>query len=170
MTPTIPTFTTDRLTLRGPQASDENAFVEFFTSPRAKYAGGSPDAAKAAREFADMLDHWGHHGFMVRNDNKTAIGHVGGLQPDGWPEPELGWAIWRDSDEGKGFASEATVAVRNHLFTDCGWSTAISYIAPDNSRSLAFAKRLGAQRDDNTQTPAGLRCLAYRHPAPGVLT
>ena len=172
MTQDIPTLTTKRLTLRGPQASDRRGFVDFFTSDRAKYAGGSRNTAEAKREFAEMLDHWGQHGFgsfiMVRKDTGQAIGHVGGLKPTGWPEKELGWSIWRDADEGLGYASEAVIATRNHLFADCGWTTAISYIAPDNTRSLAFAEYLGAYHDKSAETPAGLRCFAYRHPHPGM--
>jgi len=170
----VPTLTTKRLTLRDPRASDQTGFVEFFLSHRAKYAGGSLDRAKAAQEFAEMVAHWPLHGFgsfiMIRHDNDQAIGHVGGLRPAGWPEPELGWSIWRDRDEGQGYAHEAVVAVRDHLFTDCGWTTAVSYVAPDNTRSLAFAERLGAYRDNGAQTPAGLRCFAYRHPIPGAAT
>lgn len=172
MTHSIPTLTTDRLTMRGPQASDRDGFVEFFTSERAKYAGGSSDTVKAQDEFAEMLAHWGLHGFgsfiIVRKDTGQAIGHVGGLRPTDWPEKELGWSIWRDADEGHGYASEAVIATRNHLFADCGWTTAISYIAPDNTRSLAFAERLGAYNDENAETPAGLRCFAFRHPNPGA--
>ena len=168
----FPTITTTRLTLRGPMASDLDGFVDFFTSDRAKYAGGSSDTAKATREFTEMVDHWALHGFgsfiMVRKDTGTAIGHVGGLQPSGWPEKELGWSIWRDADEGHGYASEAVIAARDHLFADRGWTTAISYIAPDNTRSLAFAERLGAYHDESAETPNGLRCFAYRHPNPGA--
>ena len=172
MTLNIPTLTTERLTLRLPQPGDLDGFVEFFTSERAKYAGGSSDMAKANDEFAEMVDHWGTRGFgsfiMVRKDTGTAIGHVGGLEPSGWPEKELGWSIWCDADEGHGYASEAVIATRDHLFADRGWSTAISYIAPDNTRSLAFAERLGAYHDESAETPSGLRCFAYRHPAPEV--
>ena len=172
-TVTIPTLTTERLTLRAPEADDLSGFTDFFTSARARYAGGSNDVAMANREFTEMLDHWELHGFgsfiMTRKDNGQVIGHAGGLQPDGWPEPELGWSIWRDQDEGNGYAYEAVVAVRDFFFSELGWTTAISYIAPDNSRSLAFAERLGARRDDTAKTPAGLRCFAYRHPAPETL-
>ncbi len=171
LTLNIPTIATERLTLRGPMASDLEGFVGFFRSDRARYAGGSSDTEKAETEFEEMVDHWGQHGFgsfiMVRKDTGRAIGHVGGLHPTGWPENELGWSIWRAHDEGKGYASEAVIAVRDHLFNDCGWATAISYIAPDNTRSLAFAERLGAYHDQTAVTPNGLRCFAYRHPHPG---
>jgi RimJ/RimL family protein N-acetyltransferase len=169
----IPALESRRLVLRAPAFGDLDGFVRFFTSDRAKYAGGSADAAKAWSEFAEMIGHWVLRGFgsfiITRKDNGKAIGHAGGLQPPGWPERELGWSIWTDDDEGQGFAAEAVRTVRDHLFTTCGWTTAISYIAPDNLRSIAFAEHLGAVLDQGSERPENLRCLAYRHPAPQAL-
>jgi len=165
-----PAITTERLILRLPLASDVDGFIDFFTSERAKYAGGSSDVSEGKGEFSEMLGHWDQHGFgsfiITRKDSGAAIGHAGGLMPSGWPEPELGWSIWSGGEEGHGYAYEAVVAARSYLFSECGWKTAISYIAPDNIRSLAFAERLGAHPDSEAQTPVGLRCFAYRHPNP----
>jgi len=164
---------TERLLLRLPIADDLSRFTEFFTSDRAKYAGGSASESKAWSEFAEMIGHWTLRGFgsFVITDKRSgrAIGHVGGLQPLDWPERELGWSIWRDADEGMGYATEAVKTVIQHLFTSLKWDTAVSYIAPDNTRSIEFAQRLGAKLDDTAKKPVGLRCFVYRHPAPEAI-
>jgi len=164
----IPTLHTERLTLRGPVVGDQDGFVSFLMSDRAIYAGGTQDRANAAAEFQDMIEYWADGALgtfiMVRKTDGRAIGHVGGLMPEGWPEPEIGWSIWRDEDEGKGFATEAALAVLDYAFTQAGWDTAVSYIALDNKRSITMTERLGARLDNEAAKPDGLTCLVYRHP------
>jgi RimJ/RimL family protein N-acetyltransferase len=54
--------------------------------------------------------------------------------------------------------------VRAHAFRDLGWTTAVSYIDPDNARSIALAERLGAVRDRGARQPVFDKpCLVYRH-------
>ncbi len=166
----IPILETKRLILRAPVADDQEGFVSFLVSARAIYAGGTQDKEKAKAEFQEMIDFWNTAELgtltMVRKDNGAAIGHVGALKPEGWPEIEIGWSIWRDEDEGKGFASEAATAVLAYAFNRLGWKTAASYVAPDNKRSIEMIERLGARLDLDAAKPAGLTCLVYRHPTP----
>lgn len=166
----IPTLETERMILRGPNAGDQDGFAAFLMSERAIYAGGTQDKDKANTEFQAMIDFWNSFELgtftMVRKDNGLAIGHVGGLKPEGWPEAEIGYSIWRDEDEGKGFASEGAMAVLDYAFNELGWKTAVSYVAPDNKRSIEMTERLGARLDINAAKPEGLTCLVYRHPTP----
>ncbi|NOR62052.1 MAG: GNAT family N-acetyltransferase [Rhodobacteraceae bacterium] len=166
----IPTLETERMILRAPVTDDQDGFAAFLMSERAVYAGGTQDKEKAIAEFQEMIDYWNTSALgtftMERKDNGLAIGHVGGLKPEGWPEAELGWSIWRDEDEGKGFASEAAIAVLDYAFNHLGWKTAASYVAPDNKRSIEMTERLGARLDLDAAKPDGLTCLVYRHPAP----
>ena len=163
----IPTLETKRMILRAPVADDQDDFVSFLMSERAIYAGGTQDREEATAEFHEMIDFWNTAELgtltMERKDNGSAIGHVGGLKPEGWPETEIGWSIWRDEDEGKGFASEAATAVLDHAFNRLGWKTAVSYVAPDNKRSIEMTERLGALLDLDAAKPEGLTCLVYRH-------
>ena len=46
------------------------------------------------------------------------------------------------------------------------WNAAVSYVAPDNKRSIEMTERLGARLDPDAATPEGLTCLVYRHPTP----
>ncbi|MEL7026999.1 MAG: GNAT family N-acetyltransferase, partial [Pseudomonadota bacterium] len=50
-------------------------------------------------------------------------------------------------------------------FTELGLSTLVSYIDPENARSIALAERLGAVRDDEAEKPED-NPLVYRHPTP----
>ena len=65
---------------------------------------------------------------------------------DGWDEPELGWHIY-DGFEGKGYAYQATIAARRYSARHFGLDRVISYIDPENTRSVALAERLDAWRD-----------------------
>ena len=163
----IPTLKTQRLILRGANASDKEGFISFLTSKRAQFAGGTDDKAKAADEFTDRTNPWSSRELglfiLTQKSDGRAIGHVGGFLPEGWPEIELGWSLWQDTDEGKGFAAESATAVLRYAFDVLGWSTGVSYIAPDNKRSITMAKRLGARLDEAAKRPEGLNCLVYRH-------
>ncbi len=167
----IPTLTTDRLVLRAPEAADFPEFRDYFLSNRAQYTGGPyADARQAWILFAAEIGHWALHGFgmwTVTLNDATPIGLVGCWYPDGWPEKELGWLIWAGY-EGQGYASEAATAARAHAYGAFGWPTAVSYIHPDNARSIALAERLGCRRDAQAQPPKP-DTLVYRHPAPSEI-
>ncbi len=169
-----PVLTTDRLTIRAPQAGDEAYMIPFAMSDRAKWAGGGTefDLGKAWRMFAIIAGHWIIRGygtfiFCDRADGRP-IGGAGPWHPGNWPEKELGWTVWDPADEGKGLAHEAVVAVRRHVYEALGWETAVSYIAIGNMRSRALAERLGCKLDEaaaapNPETPTWV----FRHPGPG---
>ena len=167
----IPTLTTDRLILRGPEAVDFPSFRDYFLSERSIYTGGPYENPRQAWIlFAAEIGHWTLHGFgmwTVTLKDNTPIGLVGCWYPDGWPEKELGWLIW-DGFEGQGFAAEAARAARNQAYDAFGWDTAVSYIHPDNARSIALAERLGCRLDRRATEPKP-GTLVYRHPAPSEL-
>ena len=169
MTFSYPTLTTDRLILRAPTAADVDPWMAFLTSDRGTWHGAGPKegAGRAWRAVATLLGHWQIHGFgpfvaRLKSDN-TPVASVGAFFPNDWPERELGWSVWRDTDEGKGYAVEAARAVIRHYFEDLRWDSLVSYIDPANERSVALAERLGAQRDDAAKRTHP-EDLVYRHP------
>lgn len=167
----IPTLFTERLCLRAPRVADFAAFASFLGSSRANFIGGPvTDPMAQSRSFGHIAGLWllrGHGTFIFeRRSDGIAIGHGGPWHPMVWPEPELGWCIWRDEDEGRGYVTEALRRIHGWVFGELGWETAISYIDADNHRSAAVAKRLGAEIDPNAPPPpgddsAGLH--VYRH-------
>lgn len=160
---------TERLRLRRPSAHDVAAWMTFFRSERATFHGGGPQATDgtAWRAFAAFAGHWDLRAFgplvVMRKRGGEPIGLVGPWFPAGWPERELTWSIWSPEFEGRGYAFEAARAVRDHVFADLGWKTAVSYIDPGNGRSIALAERLGCRRDADAAKPDGDDVLVYRH-------
>ena len=162
----IPTLTTERLTLRAPDARDWSPYRVLMTSERSRHMGGPHSAARAYKEFSVELAHWMIHGIgpwaVCLKGDDTALGYVGPYFPEGWPEREIGWMMF-DGAEGKGYAAEAARAARRYAYEVAGWETAVSYIDPGNARSIALAERLGATLDP-CATPLGDGDLVYRHP------
>ena len=174
MTPALahtPVLATERLTLRAPGAQDWPAFAAFMTSPRSAFVRPADiDEGRIWRAFGHVIGHWVLRGFgnfvFTRTGDDAALGMTGPWFPAGWPEREIGWSVWSEAGEGRGYAFEAAAAARDHAFRDLGWETAVSYIDPDNTRSIALAERLGARRDDAAARPDDAPCLVYRHPRP----
>lgn len=168
-----PRIETDRLVLRAPRAADFEALAPFIMSDRARFVGGGADKdiGHAWRVLAIFSGHWHLRGYGIFVAEHRAegrpIGSAGPWFPGDWPEEELGWTIWDEADEGRGYAREAVSAVRRHAYADLGWSTAVSYIDPRNDRSRALATRLGCTLDADAPRPGRDPALeVWRHPAP----
>lgn len=71
------------------------------------------------------------------------IGRVGPWRPEGWPGPEIGWAIVRDC-WGHGYATEAAAATIDWAFATLEWTEIIHTISPDNIISQRVARKLGS--------------------------
>ena len=173
MTPRLadtPVLETARLTLRAPGPQDWEAFAAFVATDRARYVGGPYTRPLAWRSFCHVTGNWVARGYSLvvftLKGTDAAIGSTGPWFPEGWPEPELGWALWTPEAEGKGYAAEAAAAARDFAYGALGWDTAVSYINPANTRSIRVAERLGARPDPDATKPEGDDCLVYRHPAP----
>ncbi|MFV0358196.1 GNAT family N-acetyltransferase [Tropicimonas sp.] len=163
---------TARLTLRAPQPADYPAFRDYYASGRSVHTGGPLDEREAWRGFSSLIGHWVMRGFGMRTitarGTDAALGFCGLWYPGTWPEPEIGWTLY-DGAEGKGIAFEAALAVRTHAFDALGRKTLVSYIHPENARSIALAERLGAVGDDSAaRPPHAPHALVFRHPGPGV--
>jgi RimJ/RimL family protein N-acetyltransferase len=74
------------------------------------------------------------------------MGIVGHYHPAYFPEVEIGWAVL-DGFEGRGIAQEAARAVLGWTWANTELATLVSYIHPENHRSIRLAERLGARRD-----------------------
>lgn len=176
MTPRLadtPVLETDRLILRAVAGQDIALGAAFLGSDRSRYMGGPYDRFEAWVHACHQIGHWAARGFgpfaICRKGTDAAMGEAGPFYPDAWPEPELGWSLWTPEAEGKGYAFEAAKAARRHAYGTLGWTTAVSYIDPDNTRSIALAERLGCSLDPNAplpDLPDWDGTLVYRHPAP----
>lgn len=176
MTPHLadtPVLETHRLTLRAPRMEDYPVWEAFYASDRARYIGGPGDTGQAWRAFCHVTGMWALRGFgsfvFTLKDSDAVLGLTGPWHPMDWPERELGWTLWDAAAEGTGLAFEAANAARAFAYETLGWDTAVSYIDPENARSIKLAERMGAARDTTVKGPHP-EDLVYRHPAPEALT
>ena len=172
---TGPVIRTERLILRLPMARDLEAVHAYNASERSRWTGGPRDRAESFRAYASARGLWEFLGFgmfaiQIRGED-AACGLAGPWFPEGWPEHEIGWNLWREDVEGKGIAFEAATAARKWAYDTLGWKTAVSYIHPDNARSLALAERLGCHDDTAASRPfaAYPETRIFRHPVPEAL-
>lgn len=162
---TVPIIRTDRLLLREPILADWPSFAEVMTSDRAKHMGGPFSTGNAWGIFCHGIALW--HLFGIGNlsielrETKRCIGQIEVNQGPRFPEPELGWQIKIEA-EGKGYAFEAASAMRDWVFRERKVDTLVSYIGPENARSIRLAERLGAALDVHAR-PQDPGDLVYRH-------
>ncbi len=168
----IPTISTPRLTLRPIEARDFAGFADFYASDRSKFVGGPATAEQSWRMLATELGHWALRGFGRWAVEETETGKLAGIigpwNPEGWPEPELGWDLM-NGFEGKGYATEAALAAREYAYDTLGWTTAISLVAPENAGSRNVAKRLGATFEGMFDHERHGTLEVWRHPSPDDL-
>lgn len=163
-----PTLATERLTLRQLGQKDLAPMTAFYASPRSQFVGGPASAEQVWRMLAAEIGHWalrgyGRWGVDITETGETC-GMVGLWNPEGWPEPEIGWDLY-NGFEGRGYATEAGRAVREYAYATLGWSTAISLVNPANTGSQGVARRLRAVHEGAfTHERFGLVEI-WRHPA-----
>ena len=161
-----PVIVGERVILRPHRASDIEAIAALYQSERAAWIGGQQNRTVAWRWLGYDVGQWGLLGFgswaIDERSTGTFAGQVGLNHPENFPETELGWLLF-DGFEGRGMAHEAAVLARRFAFDTLGMQTLVSYIDPNNSRSIRLAEKLGAALDPDAATPDGDACLVYRH-------
>lgn len=169
----IPTLTTERLTLRALRLSDFDTFAAFYAAERSRFVGGPLTREMAWRALAGELGHWALLGYGRWAVEESATGGLAGViglwNPEGWPEPEIGWDLM-NGFEGRGYATEAARAARRHAYGTLGWTTAISLVADGNAGSARVAERLGAREDGRFTHPRFGSMRVFRHPGPEALS
>ena len=169
----IPRLETERLILRGPEAQDFEPIAAFYADEARSWGFGGPlKRDDAWRWLATSIGHWALHGYglftMELKESGTACGLTGLWNPEGWPEPELGWVLF-DGFEGKGLAREGAEKARFWAYADLGLATLTSNIKPGNDRSIALAERMGARYERTYDNVHLGEDLLYRHPTPAEI-
>lgn len=168
-----PRLETERLILRGPETRDFEPVAAFYADADRSWGFGGPQNRNDAwRWFASLIGHWALKGFgfwMVDTKAGETIGMVGLWEPEGWPEPELGYVMFANG-EGQGYALEAALFVRDHAYRHMGFATLSSNIFPGNARSVALAERMGARRERDYVNVSHGTEMVYRHPGPEALS
>ncbi|MEM1315881.1 MAG: GNAT family N-acetyltransferase [Pseudomonadota bacterium] len=163
---------TERLRLRPMAAKDWPHWPAFYASDRSRFVGGPLDRPQAWFKVAQLIGHASMRGYghwSVETHDGEYLGRVGLEHADGWEYIELGWTFL-ESASGKGYATEAGRAMRDHAFQHVlpfvpTANSLCSLIDPDNAPSQRVATRLGAAPDPSA--PAYFpNTVAWRHPTP----
>lgn len=142
---------TPRLLLRELTDADHEALFEMYQDPRMnRFIGGPPPPREAY--WKKVRETWpayyARHGFglwaTVRREDGRLMGRCGLLsqEVDGERHVEVAYALapefW-----GRGYATEAARASRDHAFRTLDAPHVISLILPENAGSIRVAERNG---------------------------
>jgi len=162
---------TDRLILREIDIeADLDRWCEMMSDEDiVRYIGGETlDRAQCWRQMATIIGHQKVRGYgfwsVIEKSSRRFVGRVGPWFPEGWPEPEIGWTIMKDSQR-QGYAHEAGRACIDYVFDTLGWTRCIHVIDKDNIGSIKTAESLGSQRLYEIERLGGFpnmgECWAY---------
>ena len=167
----IPEFESNRLRLRAFRNEDFEPMAMFFESEISHWYGGPCSRDEAWRKFAVYSGHWMLRGYgpwaLEEKKSGQFVGLSGMWYPEGFPEPEISWALI-PSQHGKGYAAEGANRALLAAYQHFGWQTAVSVVAEDNLPSHAVARRLGAQIERKVALRGG-KADVYRHLSPTAL-
>lgn len=146
-----PTIETPRLFLRAFRADDVESFCENMADDDFAYfitkEGRGLSYGESWQRFSSLSGHWvgrGYGNFAVEEKATGAfVGHVGPMNPPGWPGFEIGWGIF-PAHQGKGYATEAAAAAFRWSHDVLGRTETLHMIDDANEPSQKVARALGA--------------------------
>ncbi len=144
----------ERLVLREIAVSDLPVLERIFADPLCMRYYPSVKDAMGTRDFFDRLAFRSYqkNGFglwaVIDRESGDLLGDCGiTLQETSEGlEPEIGYHLWLDH-WGKGYATEAATACRDHAFSVMGLSRIVSIVHPDNLPSQKVAARVHQRRE-----------------------
>ncbi len=158
---------TERLILRNTAIEDIPALVRMWTDPDVtRFMGGPRDPAKLEQAFAEdarnpdplLYDQWP----VIEKSGGRLIGYCGLLdkEVDGRPEVELVYTFLPEA-WGRGYATEISLALRDHALNRMGLRRLIALIEPGNEASRRVAEKAGFHYDRTILRPSGAERLLY---------
>ena len=145
-----PIIETERLILRhiNPE-TDFEGWAEMMADPDTmRYLSGDPlNRALAWRNMCLVIGHQQVRGYsffsVIEKTTKAWVGRVGPWAPEGWVQPEIGWAI-HPAHTRKGYATEAGAGCIKYAFETLGWREVAHVIHHENVASMKTAEKLGS--------------------------
>jgi RimJ/RimL family protein N-acetyltransferase len=155
---------TDRLRLeRWSHAAHAGGLARMNADPEVtRYVGGGVVPRAQSDEMSRRLEaHWDTYGFglwaAVVKASDAMVGFVGLSHPMWWPamieRVEAGWRLARDA-WGAGYATEGAREAVRIGFDRLALREIVSFVHPDNTRSLAVTARLGMTLEAVVPHPA----------------
>lgn len=146
---------TERVLLRRWRPEDEPEMARINRDPEVTRHLNRPSSELAVDAFyGAMVSHWEEHGYgpwalesLEPGSEGRFLGFAGLAQlpvvlAAAGPAPELGWRLDRTA-WGRGIATEAALAAREHAFGPLALPAVVSIIHPENQRSQRVATKLG---------------------------
>ena len=169
----IPVIETARLRLTAlGERHFENSAAMLADPASTRWVGdGQPlDRTNAWRSLAMLIGHWQLRGYgmwaLELKDTGEFIGRAGLMQPDGWPDLELGWML-RPEFRHHGYATEAGNAILEFAWHMLNAQRVISLVRIGNDASDRVAERLGGEHiDDMDFFGTNNHVFAYYPPYP----
>ena len=137
--------------------------VRLNTDPEVvKYVGGVPLSAEQSEAMSARLEaHWYARGYGLWavhvKQSGAMVGFVGLSHPLWWPEMvervEAGWRLAREA-WGYGYATEGAQAAVRAGCEVLGLAEIVSFVHPENTRSLAVTARLGMVEEAEVPHPS----------------
>lgn len=166
---------TERLILRDIDIeADLEAWTEMMSDEdTVRFIGGQTmDRAASWRQMSLMIGHQQVRGYsfysVIEKATGAFVGRTGHWSPEGWPEPEIGWAT-HPAHTRKGFAKEAGAACVKYAFEELGWTRIIHVIGAENIASIKTAEAIGSRRSyhiPNLPPFGDVNCWAYAQEKP----
>lgn len=180
MTTATAELRTERLLLRRWRAEDEAPMLAVNRDPEvARHLNRPMTEAALAAFHGLMAGHWEEHGFgpwVLESREPGLEGTFLGFAGVAYPRylapvaerPEIGWRLARAA-WGRGIATEAARAARDHAFGVLGLPELIAIIHPDNVRSQSVARKLGMAVELQVHNPVLNRLVdVWAAPAPAA--
>jgi len=157
---------TERLFIRHLTEADIPALASLWTDPEVtRFMGGPRDFEKVSGSFKEdllspppKLDLWP----VIERASGEVVGHCGLLPKtvDGQDEIELVY-LMATAFQGRGFATEAALALLGHAFQKLGLTRLVSLIDPANTASERVASKAGMKHSTDTVRPGGKTLRVY---------
>jgi RimJ/RimL family protein N-acetyltransferase len=128
------------------------------------------DPAQAWGNLVMNIGHWQVRGYgffsVICKETGQWVGRVGPYFPEGWPAPEIGWAV-HPAHTRKGYGKEAALASLHYVFEELHWPKVAHVIVPGNEPSIALAKSIGSHYlRKTTDASSGRERLIYGQDRP----
>ena len=165
------THETARLRLRLFAGRDLDTLAAMYADAEAmRHIGEGKTLSRAEtwRALAGMLGHWALRGYgmwaIELKATGETIGRAGFIDPEGWPEFELGWQVAK-AHWGNGYAPEAASFALGYARTRLARRRVASFIRPGNAPSIRVAEKIGMRPDGERELLGGpVLCYAAGDP------
>jgi [ribosomal protein S5]-alanine N-acetyltransferase len=157
---------TDRLILRHFHVADTEPMMSVFgDSEVMRFGSGTKSREEVEAWLKKCLeDYFAKWGFglwaVVEKESEQVIGYCGLTRfpdIDGQQEIEVGYRLAR-AYWGRGYASEAALAVRDYAFATLNLQRLIAIVDPENAASIRVAEKIGLRYEKDVMLKG------YTHP------